>query len=1120
MDNQQTKPVFFDSDKKRWPRVKFSLSLVGAASLLVFATLIIGVIINPNFKTLIFPNLKSVKRAEVKLPGKYNSNKFFREKEKLLHEINAGTSTSSKKITNKLRVGFYVSWDDSSLYSLKDNLDKLDVVAGEWLHLTDERGKIVVDNEQHEKEVINYIKSNKPSTKIWLLVNNYSGTAWESSVLATALNSSTTRQTMISQLVTHAQQYGIDGITLDFENLKKTSQVDYHLFLSELEKTAKQNGLVISINLPADDNDYDYQAYAKQVDYVIIMSYDEHWSTGQPGAIASQDWFDSVVDKRLADIPKEKLIFAIGNYGYDWPEKSGQATAITFEEAIIIALESEGQIQFDPTSLNSTFDYYDKTNLLHHVWILDSASSFNELSSINNSGIAGVALWRLGSEDPSIWKIFYQDKLNKETADSLSIIRFNYELSYEGQGEILQISKISTDGVRSIEYDAKDNIISDQSYTTLPSPYIIRRLGHADKKLALTFDDGPDPTYTPQILDVLKKYNAPATFFVIGSNAEKYPEIVQRELAEGHMIGNHTFSHPNIAEVSDSRLRLEIVVTERLFETITGRISYLFRSPYAEDSEPNNQIEVKPIAKIEKLGYINVGMQIDPKDWQQAGIDGIVSRTVEQAESNKGNIILLHDAGGSREQTIAALPKIITTLRAKGFQFVGVNDLLNKTRDQIMPKTSEPLILRIGNYLGFVVFRWISKILQVFFLMGLFLGVFRLFFIALLAIIQKIKQKKQIILTSNQHSTAVIVPAYNEAKVIIRTIESLLTADRPYNFEIVVVDDGSTDDTWKLLLENYNGHALVKIFTITNGGKPAALNFGIRQTNAEVVICLDADTIFSRDTLTKLVNHFVDERIGAVAGNAKVGNRTNLMTRWQALEYITSQNLDRRALMVLNAITVVPGAVGAWRRQAVLDIGGFATDTLAEDADLTVRLILKGYRVTYEDKAIALTEAPETVKAFLKQRYRWMFGTLQMAYKNRSALFNHHAGWLGWFSLPSVFIYQIFFPLISPIMDLILLISLTTALIDKIQHPLEFSAASMHRVLLFYVIFLLADFLSALIGFLLEKKEDKTLLLWLFLQRFFYRQLLYYVAIKSIIASIRGHEVGWDKLERTGTIKD
>ncbi|MEI8360813.1 MAG: polysaccharide deacetylase family protein [bacterium] len=1117
MQKIPTKPVFFDPENKRWPKVKLSFGMLSLASILILTVLVIGLIVAPNIKSLLFPNLKHAKNAEIKLSGKYDSSKFFLAKQNLLKEITTHNALAPKKNTDKLRIGFYVNWDDSSLYSLKDNLSKLDVVAGEWLHLSDANGNLVIDNTQREQETIDYIKSNQPSTKIWLLVNNYSGSKWDETLLSKALKSPASRKLIVEQLINHAQKYQLNGIALDFENLTKNSQNDYHLFLKELNLQASLNKLQISINLPADDNDYDYQAYANEVDYIIIMSYDEHWSSGQPGPIASQDWFDSIVDKRLGDIPKEKLIFAIGNYGYDWPEKSGQASAATFEEAMIIALESEGKISFDPNSLNSTFDYYDEKNQLHHVWLLDSASSFNELSSLNNAAIAGVALWRLGSEDPSIWQIFDLDTLDQVAANSISTVKFNYEVSYEGQGEILQISKTPTDGNRLIEYDQKDGIISDQAYITLPSPYIVRRLGRAEKKIALTFDDGPDPIYTPQILDVLKKYQVPATFFLIGANAEKYPDIVQREINEGHLIGNHTYSHPNISEVSSSRLRLEIIATERLFETITGRISYLFRSPYAEDSEPNNQAEVRPIAQIEQLGYINVGMQIDPKDWQQSGVDGIVSRAVSQAEKNQGNIVLLHDAGGSREQTIAALPKIIETLRQKGYQFVGTNDLLRKTREEIMPVSSEPQILIIGNSLAFLLFRWMGKILQALFLTGLLLGIVRLIFIASLAIMQKIKQKP--ISTDIDVSTAVIVPAYNENKVIVRTIESLLAADHPKKFEIIVVDDGSTDNTWDLLSAEYYKHDIVKIFKVSNGGKPAALNFGINQTTAEVAICLDADTIFSRNTITKLVSHFTDGKIGAVAGNAKVGNRVNLMTRWQALEYITSQNLDRRALTVLNAITVVPGAVGAWRRDAILKIGGFSTDTLAEDADLTVRLIINGYKITYEDEAIALTEAPETVRTFLKQRYRWMFGTLQMAYKNRSALFGWKMNWLGWFSLPSVFIYQIFFPLISPIMDLTLCLSLITALINKLQHPLEYSPENLHRVLLFYLIFLLADFLAGFIGFLLEKKEDKTLLFWLLLQRFFYRQLLYYVAIKSITASLRGNAVGWNKLERTGTMK-
>src|SRR5690606_480481 len=202
----------------------------------------------------------------------------------------------------------------------------------------------------------------------------------------------------------------------------------------------------------------------------------------------------------------------------------------------------------------------------------------------------------------------------------------------------------------------------------------------------------------------------------------------------------------------------------------------------------------------------------------------------------------------------------------------------------------------------------------------------------------------------------------------------------------LIVDDGSTDGTYELCRTTFANEPRVEVVTKPNGGKSDALNFGFQHLATDIVVAMDADTIFLPDTIGKLVGHFSDPRIAAVSGNAKVGNRVNLLTRWQAIEYITAQNLDRRAFEQLNCITVVPGAIGAWRRKAAIEAGGFTTDTLAEDADLTMRLLRRGHLVTYEASAVALTEAPETVREFNKQRCRWMYGTLQVMFKHLDAL--------------------------------------------------------------------------------------------------------------------------------------
>jgi cellulose synthase/poly-beta-1,6-N-acetylglucosamine synthase-like glycosyltransferase len=392
-------------------------------------------------------------------------------------------------------------------------------------------------------------------------------------------------------------------------------------------------------------------------------------------------------------------------------------------------------------------------------------------------------------------------------------------------------------------------------------------------------------------------------------------------------------------------------------------------------------------------------------------------------------------------------------------------------------------------------------------------------FIGILATIEHYRSRHRTYPTGFLPTVAIIVPAFNEERVIVQTIASLLAAEHASKCEIIVVDDGSTDETAARVRNAFAGDERVRLYTKPNGGKAAALTFGVAHTDAEIVIALDADTVFTRDTITKLVRHFTDPRIGAVAGNAKVGNRINLLTRWQALEYITSQNLDRRAFDVLNCVTVVPGAVGAWRRELVEKAGGFSDLTLAEDADLTMSVRKLGYSIVYEDEAVGLTEAPDTVRGFIRQRYRWMYGTLQAAWKHKDALFRPRYGSLGFVALPNILLFQVIFPLVSPAMDLLMLVSLATAAFNRWQHPAEFSADSLWRVLFYYALFVAVDFAAAALAFVFEPKENKRLLVWLFLQRFFYRQLMYYVAIKSTLASLRGIAVEWNKLERKATVR-
>ncbi len=1127
--------MFFDPANKRWPRLRLGMTLFGVTLSVLFGGLLLSILAAPVLPALDLPRLGFLSQGAHAVPDvpplavarpttrrervlRNDQLKLLRERERSLRQLlQAPHAKAALSDRQPLTIAFFVNWDDASMSSLKENLGSLDTVIAEWLHLDNESGTLRENDPIRTAHVTEYIRARRPDLSLVPLLNNWNGHEWEGAKLARMLANPAARKRTIEQILAFVERHRYAGISIDFENVPGKAQPDFQRFMAELYAVMHPRNLVVSVNVPADDASFDYRRLVGNADYLIVMAYDEHWADGTPGPIASLPWFARVLRARQRDIPADKMIVAIGNYGYDWGPRGQPAEERTFEEAVLIAKESDSKLQLDPASLNATFAYDDDNDRRHHVWLLDAVSAFNQLVTLRSVQPRGVALWRLGSEDPALWQVF--GKKAPLDAAQLAEIRFAYGVDYEGQGEVLDVTAQPQIGRRIIKFDAQRGLISGERFTAFPSPYVITRHGHGERKVVLTFDDGPDPKFTPLILDALRDAKVPATFFIIGANGQRYPELLRRAVAEGHELGNHTFTHPNISSISPRQLELELSATQHLLASEVGRHSLLFRPPYAVDAEPETIDQIRPIELAAQQGYVVVGMQLDPDDWKRPGTDEIVKRVVDAAESGEGNIVLLHDSGGDRTQTVEAIPRIVAELRQRGFEFVTIAQLLGRNRDAIMPPVPpEEQVRSWFDGAAFAVINWTGAALDWLFVLGIVLGIARLLFVGGLAIYQRWRQRHAVFDPAYAPSLAVVVPAFNEERVIVQTITSLLACESPRSFEIIVVDDGSRDATYRVASEAFRNDPRVRVFTQANGGKPAALNFGFAQTRAEIVVALDADTVFTRDTISKLVRHFQNPQVGAVAGNTKVGNRINLLTRWQALEYITSQNLDRRAFDVLNCITVVPGAVGAWRRELVEAAGGFKNDTLAEDADVTLAIRKGGSVIVYDDEAIALTEAPDTVRGFIGQRYRWMYGTMQAAWKHRDVLFRRRHGALGFVALPNVIIFQVLFPLVSPIMDLLLLGSLGSAAFSHWHHPEEYSADNLWRVLFYYALFVTVDYLAAILAFALERKESWGLLIWLFWQRFFYRQLMYYVAIKSTLTTLKGALVGWGVLERKATV--
>jgi cellulose synthase/poly-beta-1,6-N-acetylglucosamine synthase-like glycosyltransferase/peptidoglycan/xylan/chitin deacetylase (PgdA/CDA1 family) len=1019
-----------------------------------------------------------------------------------------------------LSIGFYANWDDNSYPALKRALPDLDWIIPGWLSLEGPNLELKSDV---DARALGYIQTTKPNIPILPMIQNAAGDDWNGKGLARLLADPAARAARIEEIVSFLDKNKFQGLTIDFEEVPAAAQKNLQLFLTEMAAAFAPHRYIIVLAVPFDDDSWPYAAYADIADFMLLMGYDQHWEKGIPGSIAGQSWFEKTLDKRMKALDPDRTIIAIGSYGYDWV-KGKPAEDLTFEEAVLSARDSEADIDFDPKTENPHFSFIEDNGQRHDVWFLDGVTAFNEIHAADVYRPAGYAVWRLGSEDPSIWLVLGRP-YDSPAPDGLRVIGTSQDIDFEGEGEILRVAEKPTPGARTFEIEKNTGDIDDENYTKIPTPYVIERTGAKPNKLALTFDDGPDPDWTPKILDILKAKGVHASFFIIGENAQAYPDLVQRVLAEGHDVGNHTFTHPNLGEMPDALITLEINANQRLFEALTGRSMRLFRAPYLGDAEPTTADEIVPIQIAQSMGYFSVGLHVDPNDWQRPPADIIVQRVIEQVTDPnpdiRGHIILLHDSGGDRSETIAALPKLIDALRAKGYEFVRVSELAGLTRDEAMPPVRPRSLGRLVGFPVFMTLSWLGYLLTGLFFAAIWLGVARVVLLCGISLGNRRAEARRMAppLPEPAPLQSVLIPAFNEAKVIVQSIRRILASDYP-NLEVIVIDDGSTDGTSDRVREHFADDLRVTLLAVPNGGKAKALNYGLRHARGSVVVALDADTHFASDSISKLVRWFADPEVGAVAGNAKVGNRINVITRWQALEYITSQNLERRELAALGCITVVPGAIGAWRREALERLGGFPSDTLAEDQDLTISMLRAGYKVLYDSTAIGWTEAPETLRDLAKQRFRWAFGTLQCLWKHRSVTLRPRHGMLGLVALPQTWLFQFLLSLLAPLVDVALIWQLAMSTYDVLQHPDQFDGDTLRKVLIYYLAFLFIDLTSAAIALAMERKEKWSLAPGLVLQRFGYRQLMYYVVFKAVLAASLGPLVGWDKLERKSTVAE
>ncbi|MGD0731210.1 MAG: glycosyltransferase [Terracidiphilus sp.] len=1157
------KQIFFDPQRKRWKRLRRILDASAVLLTLVLAAFIFNVLRNQHLPELLLPvpkhNYKALNDRTPLLRGA-KARPARRKTGRKPSDIPFNTGEG-------LRAAYYVTDDAASYSSLKQHVHQLDLLFPQWLHVDAPQPTLLaVNNDTHrefpiidgaavhdpddDNRVKRVIQAAKEDTEIFPHLNNFNPNtqSWDPA-LGAMLADPGKRAALRGQLIRFFTAFPVyRGLSLDFESLPDNDIPAYLLFIRELNADMHPRNLRLYVNLAVSTPDADLNQIAANSDGIILMNYDQHQSTSDPGPIASQDWFVGNLRRVLKSVPKDKLICAIASYGYDWTLSIPDAKArrhtkprvlstedLHISEAWQRASDSDADLDLDYDSLNPHFEYIDEDlNQRHVVWFLDGVTVLNELRAARQLGLQTFALWRLGEEDGSLWSVW--DKPSApESLQALSTVQPGHDVDNEGDGDILRVTGLPQPGKRTIqleteESDPRKKLIVDEHMDVYPRTYTVQYYGYHPNEVALSFDDGPDPKWTPKILDILKSKNARGTFMLIGAEAQENVGLMKRIVREGHEIGNHTYSHPDISEISNRQLDLEIRLTERLFESKLGIQPLYFRPPYDIDQEPDTDDQAAPVEQIQQAGYTIIGDKIDTDDWNEhprkspAEITQSVLAQLDRMKVKpqfRGSVILMHDGGGDRSPTVAALPVLIDALRARGYAIVPVSALMGKTTAEVMPRlTFRGYLAALPDSIAFSGLAFIVNFIVLVFFAGDILMSARLIIVGLFAIIDRLRKPHANASPGYNPRVAVLIPAYNEETVIVRTIRSVLNSDYK-NLHVIVIDDGSLDRTFDVAREAYAaeiaaGH--IQVFSKPNGGKAAALNFALERITEEIYVGIDADTVIAADAISKLIPHFEDLRIGAMAGNAKVGNRVNLWTRWQALEYITSQNFERRALDLFHVVTVVPGAIGAWRTAPVEAAGGYPLNTVAEDADLTMNLLEQGLRVDYEDRALAYTEAPIDAKGLMRQRFRWSFGTLQAVWKHRAAFIRNKA--MGLFALPNILVFQMLLPLVSPFIDLMFIYGVISYFVDLHYHPLSASAASFQKLVVYFVGFLLIDFVTSSIAFSLERrhpanKGDRWLLFHIWLQRFAYRQVFSVVLFKTLKRAIDGKPFNWDKIERT-----
>src|SRR5947199_5845016 len=798
---QVTPFVFSDPSGKRWPRLRLILLIAGLLFFLVAVLFVQALFVTPQMNVpFSLRQLKGqLKALQKENPaGQLSATSLlwqkFGEARQAAKKL-AGTAPPPsprprrKPPDNEVRLAFYTNGDPYSYASLQQHAAKIMHLCPEWRTVIDGMGDLQIDGDTRLLK----LASNK-GIALMPLLTNLVGEAWQPEAIENLAHGPAKRQErFIERVLSVLRTVKAPGVVVDWKQIDPTYKKDITKFIDKfadaLHDENKELWLCVQ---PSQELDYiDLDALSENVDRFVAMLFDETSDTDPAGPLASRSWFEGWIRVLLQDSDTKQWIIAIGSYGYDWTIGGKKAELISFSEAMSRANDAEIASAEVSGPSYSPYFYFQDEEKEHAVWFLDAVTFLNQLRAVRDHKAGGFAVYRLGSEDPAIWdalSVPRDFKVDNQTRQSLELIKSSDTIADVRDGEIVTVDEDRSDGMRKLAVDA-DGYLTAKYVKFAQFPTLYHQGAGGEHQVAITFDDGPDPRWTPKILDILKAANVKAAFFLVGVNAERYPGLVRRIVNEGHEIGNHTYYHPNLALCWPEHIRLELNATQLLLETITGRATTLFRPPYAADTGPTQLNELTPLKIAEDLNYLVVLENIDPQDWAKPGADIILRRIKQQRHD--GSVILLHDAGGDRSQTVESLPRILDWLHTRGDTVVPLSTLLGTTRAAVMPLVQgNGSVSRFVSSAGFRIYHGFEEFLWAFMIVATALVVVRTLIVIWLAARFRRGPK-----TNFAAPISVVMAAYNEEKVIAETLRTLLATASRGDTEVDGVDGGSSDGT-------------------------------------------------------------------------------------------------------------------------------------------------------------------------------------------------------------------------------------------------------------------------------------------------------------------------------------